>query len=373
MELVKRKSLFKPLLFSLSLAAFISACGPANEDSKPNIVGGRDVGNNDQGPERWSTVGLNGCTGTIVAKDLILTAAHCYQNAVQGGYVLFGTKFNNSDRKIIRIEKASINPSYSGPHNDIAMLKLASEIPAGYKVVKMLPASIPLNRGDTVRQAGYGSNNEPNSFGTLRTVDSKFVSMSRNGSIYVENGKTAACSGDSGGPLYVRKNNEWYTAGVTSTAYMDLNRRCTGGNYYSSVGANYDLILEMGRKLTGRQEPFADAENPDSQPDSNDGSGDETLPSGEAKFQLLSQLTKSGPKLSIRVKNISARPVENCVFTLTPVRSFFGFYEVSYDLKLLLPYAETDQEFNLQFHDSFDGIANLGSIKRYSISKTCQK
>lgn len=361
----------KKLVGASILALLFTACGPANEGSDPKIVGGRNVTANDQGPERVSTVGLNGCTGTIIAKDLILTAAHCYQGAVRGGYVLFGTNFNGRDRQIIRIASAVVNPAYRGTnstHNDIAMLKLEKDIPSGFKAVRLLPPSISLQRGDRVRQAGYGSNNQPNSFGTLRTVDSFFISQSNSGSIFVQNGRTAACSGDSGGPLFVMKNNEWFVAGVTSTAYMDSQRRCVGGNHYSSVVANRNLILQMAKQLTGRENPLEGAASTQPQPE--DKGSD--LPSGEAKFQLMSALTKAGATLSIRVKNISNRLVRDCVFTLSPVRSFRNYFDVTYDLKLRLSEAKNGQEFILRFNDNYEGIEGLGPIKSYSISKICQ-
>jgi hypothetical protein len=367
--IMKKPATLPLLLSSLAALTALNACGKKSENSDLDIVGGRLVTNQDSGPEKISTVGLNGCTGTIIAKDLILTAAHCYDNSVQGGYVLFGIQFNGRDRKIINIEKATVNRAYSAPYNDVAMLKLASDIPAGYKPAKLLPAGVSLTNGQAVRQAGYGSDNTPNSFGTLRTVDSRYVGQGSRGSLSVRNGSTAACSGDSGGPLYVQRNGEWYVAGIASTAYMDAQRRCIGGNEYASVSQNYDMILGMARELTGRQDPLGSGGSvaPKPEPD------DLNDPSKPAQFQLLGNLVEQGSSLIIQAKNISGRAVRNCEFTLTPVRSFYGFYRVSYDLTFRLSESPADQVLNLTFQDPYANDSRLGDIEEYSIKKTCQE
>ncbi|HYX38584.1 MAG TPA: trypsin-like serine protease [Oligoflexus sp.] len=263
----------------------------------------------------------------------------------------------------------TVNKAYTDPHNDVAMLKLASDIPAGYKPVKLLPASIALNPGDAVRQAGYGSNNTPNSFGTLRTVDSRYQGKTRSGGLSVRNGSTAACSGDSGGPLYVQKNGEWYTAGITSTAFMDAQRRCTGGNEYASVVQNSAMILDMARKLTGRQDPLDSGSQPAPKPEPDDLDD----PAKPAKFQILGDLAAQGSDLTIQVKNISGRVVRNCEFTLTPVRSFYGFYRVSYDLSFTVKESAVDQTIDLTFQDSYANDSRLTDIESYTLKKTCQE
>ncbi|HYX39995.1 MAG TPA: trypsin-like serine protease [Oligoflexus sp.] len=367
--IMKKSKTLPVLLACLAAIHALSACGTRPQKSDLNIVGGRLVSSQDNGPEKVSTVGLSGCTGTIVARDLISTAAHCIENVLQDPYALFGVDFGGNDRKVIAIESYSVNQAYSGPQNDLALLKLAKNIPAGYAPVKLLPASMPLNPGDAVRQAGYGTDNE-DSFGTLRTVNSFYVGRSPGGALRVENGRKAACSGDSGGPLFVQKNGQWYTAGILSTADFNTAQKCIGGNNYTSVAQNYDMLLDMARELTGRQEPFGagSAAPPNSpQPESPDDS------QNPAEFEVIGQVTEQNNLLSVQVKNVSGRVVRNCEFTLTPFRNFQNSYSVSYDLTLKVSVSAVDQTHALTFQDTFASDSRLSDILKYTIAKSCQE
>ncbi|HYX35668.1 MAG TPA: trypsin-like serine protease [Oligoflexus sp.] len=367
--IMKKSKTLPVLLACLAALHALNACGQKPQKNNLDIVGGRLVTSQNTGPEKVSTVGLSGCTGTIVARDLISTAAHCVENVLQDPYALFGIDFGGNDRKVIAIESYIVNQGYSGSHNDVAMLKLAKNIPTGYAPVKLLPAGMPLNPGDAVRQAGYGTDNQ-DTFGTLRTVDSFYVGWSPGGTLRVENGRKAACSGDSGGPLFVQKDGEWYTAGIAATATANSQSECIGGNDYASVTQNYNMLLDMARELTGRQDPFgAGSAAPQNTPQPEN----LTDPQKPAEFEVVGELVEQNNVLSIQVKNISGRVVRNCEFTVTPVRNFQDDYSVSYDLTLKVNESAVNQKHDLTFQDPFASDSRLSDILKYTITKSCQE
>ena len=51
---------------------FMYGCGSKYEDSDVKIVGGRQVTQSDLGPMKSSTVGLDGCTGSILNESRII-------------------------------------------------------------------------------------------------------------------------------------------------------------------------------------------------------------------------------------------------------------------------------------------------------------
>ena len=151
--------------------------------------------------------GKNGCTGTIVTKDLILTAAHCVPsdrqfrpNSNAARFTLRERSASSRNGTLIGIVAQRRHPSYRGSANDIALLKLARPIPSTHRVMPILESSNGITRNKEVVQAGYGktNGNDPvsNEARVLRRVDSYVTNHYRSsggGVISVQNGRTAAC------------------------------------------------------------------------------------------------------------------------------------------------------------------------------------
>jgi hypothetical protein len=210
-------------------------------------------------------------------------------------------------------------------------------------------------------------------------------SRSRDGALFVRNGRTAACSGDSGGPLYWQSNGEWYTIGITSTAIMDNFRRCTGGNFYAPVRENLSLITQMAQDLTGRNEPFAQVDQPTPSPaepeepavpDNNDkGNGDDNdqddPQADPPRFQVLTDLSAITGGFTAQVRNVTPYTVNNCEFTLTLTRRNFMF-ATEYELTTMIETSAPDQEHKLEFADYAQQLSTLlGPVEDYNIKKTC--
>lgn len=166
------------------------------------------------------------CGGTLIHKDVVLSAAHCFdQQPASGGnvaVVVNATKFQNSPNGFYRTaNKVVIHPDYrrSTFRNDLALVHLTSP------VEEVTPVSLNRNRliperDDTVQVVGLGIMEEgrpafPENLQMveLQTVHSTTCQAQNGGNILVEpdtqlcasaSGKDS-CQGDSGGPLLIQR------------------------------------------------------------------------------------------------------------------------------------------------------------------------
>lgn len=172
------------------------------------VVGGRE----DEGALSRQTVMVLGsgggvCTGVVVARDAVLTAAHCvaapehrihYRDA-EGRPVLLQPRAKavhpGYDRGAIEGRRRSV---------DLALLRLGEPLPARFEVAA-LSARLPA-RGASLTLGGYGvaRPGDARSTGTFRTVPLAVVEPHGPSRLLVwldGSGSAGACNGDSGGPL----------------------------------------------------------------------------------------------------------------------------------------------------------------------------
>merc|ERR1712212_1336201 len=213
----------------MKLEIFFLALSLASMLADDYIVGGPKV-STDQYP---FIARLNGCTGSLVTEDLILTAKHCF--VTDNGVYPDGTAtFNDADRDRREPEEDTYNIRYieNNYDNDLALAKLERKV-TGIKPVKISKRRV--NVGDAVKAVGFGRHGwhgSPNNAGRetadghLRHVD---LRVSKVGENWIETGvgrnNEGPCAGDSGGPLLVCDGGEW---SVVATLY--------GGGYDCRTG-----------------------------------------------------------------------------------------------------------------------------------------
>ena len=272
-----------PGIFARKLAAVIpiiiaiSACQNSPSSSDEKIVGGSgNIPANH--PGSTSTVALvyedaptedlrAACTGTVIAKDLILTAAHCVDSVRKGVLTVYFTK--NSESRVgsvlkkIKVADFRMFPKFFEQYEisfDVAWLRLAEPIPDFASPVPIVVDERLLVSGTPVDLAGYGNIAMSFSAGQFekRFVSvhiEKFINRTPfHALLFFREPEKGMCYGDSGGPLFMKVNGSWAVAGVTKglvASQFGGNFNCKDTGIYTFPGMYIDwLERTSGTKLT---------------------------------------------------------------------------------------------------------------------------
>ena len=203
------------------------------------------------------------CTGTLIRKNTVLTAAHCFDSAKRMGYVYF---FKNKNKQVrIKIAQAWVHEQYTPqekpdkdllniPGYDIAILQLEKDAPSAYS-----PAILDWSRKpqflEKVTLAGYGVGSR----GNLNKIEETIVNYSEKAKLIIldQDKSFGVCYGDSGGPAFYqsnRVNGPLILAGLASEFYIydkknswtSFKKDCLSGGAvsYTSISDYRDWIEE---------------------------------------------------------------------------------------------------------------------------------
>eukprot|EP00980_Cylindrotheca_fusiformis_P016533 scaffold4954_cov106-Cylindrotheca_fusiformis.AAC.3 len=258
-----------------------------NDAIKPRIIGGDDaqVGRYPYMVSLLSRSGFHDCGGSLIAKDVVLTAAHCVGNLGRAHVGRFNRfQYSNDVYDDLAIVKTYVHPLYIGDVDtddytyDFALLKL--EAPSQNDPVEMNAAFYVPDRNYILTAIGFGqtlahnSNSESN---ILQEVDLNYISneecnTSDNGDLSYDglikdammcakgDGKDA-CYGDSGGPLLIKRENSPTNSpdllvGVTSWGYECADPEFPG--IYSRVSDQIGWLTETLCQLSETPPSFYD-------------------------------------------------------------------------------------------------------------------
>lgn len=215
------------LLALTALATAATACTQATDApeaseataaTEAEIVGGKTTTAN---PAIGAFVDASGpfCTGTLVTKRVVVTAAHCFEG-VRAARIAFAIGANaNAPQTLLRVAQLAQHPQYDGQaiQNDIAVAVLSEDASV---------APIPVNEqaldaswvGKPLAFVGYGVTNGRTNTGSgvKRVVSMPIAQVGPTQFAYGDRTRNT-CFGDSGGPALVdRGSGQLAVVGVTS-------------------------------------------------------------------------------------------------------------------------------------------------------------
>jgi hypothetical protein len=217
----------------------------------------------------------NFCTGTLIAPDIVMTAAHCFadfgqeigatpeqlKNKITVGFGLNVAKTSNDTSVQFRkIQSFTVHPQYVVdsvslatyvPMYDVALIRLSEPAPASAQPATLVSDKNILRSGLTVYLVGFGLLSvipEVQATQMMETdvqVDNPAISATQFTYRTGTSGK-GSCSGDSGGPAYIQQPDG--TLGVIGiTSWGDTN--CEQVGAYTSVPYFADWIQKAVQTL----------------------------------------------------------------------------------------------------------------------------
>jgi hypothetical protein len=205
------------------------------------------------------TVAITGngriCTGTVIATNAVLTAAHCFCQKVSET-VHFGDAVSNAATVGVASGFAMMDCSAPLAQGDVAVLMLSTPVTV---TPRRFAADALFANASTGRAVGFGKTENPiaEPVGIKRRVDVPIASLACNGTVNTTTGTVAdatyygcsagqeivagaqsldkdSCNGDSGGPFFLTgPDGNLYLGGATSRATGPPGLRpCGDGGIY---------------------------------------------------------------------------------------------------------------------------------------------
>jgi hypothetical protein len=229
------------------------------------MVGGAPPAADSAGRSVVMILGSGGtaCTATAIARDLLLTAAHCVLPG--SDYKLVGSAPGQAPvlKDIARIEH---DPQFDLKRllghlatADVALIKLAEPLPAKIPAVPLGTEEEPVAVGDAFVIAGYGVTvrGDGRTGGTVRAAT--LVATGQPGSLQIRlfDPKTkgdgpglGACAGDSGAPVFRDKDGRTVITGIVSwSTGPKLEAGCGGLTGVTPLARYRDWIVDTARML----------------------------------------------------------------------------------------------------------------------------
>jgi MYXO-CTERM domain-containing protein len=205
-----------------------------------------------------------GCTGVLIAPDVVLTAGHCIDASIRAVFV-DANDLRSSTGQVLPVQRVAAYPQWWQSY-DVGLLILSQPSTVTPRMIAggCIRDQYSKN-GAQVAIVGYGAtDNNASQYGfelreaytTITDVDCTSSSgcesqVSPGGELGAGGDGIDSCNGDSGGPLYLVTDRGEYLIATTSRAYSDATQYCSEGGIY----VRSDAVLEWIRSESGREIP----------------------------------------------------------------------------------------------------------------------
>ncbi|HEV7877148.1 S1 family peptidase [Bradyrhizobium sp.] len=219
--------IFAFALITHPVAAIVGGGGPAENISRAvvTIIGSRG----------------SFCTGSLLAQDLVLTAAHCVLPGADYKVILPG----ETPPRLLDVRRVASHPQFSvqailahRASADVALLQLASPLPPSKAPAPFGAPAIPIEVGARLTIAGVGVSRrgDGKSGGAIRAADLTVTGKPGTLQIRLADPLTnntrdglGACTGDSGAPVFEMQSGRAVIVGVVSWSTGANNSDGCGG------------------------------------------------------------------------------------------------------------------------------------------------
>jgi trypsin len=209
----------------------------------------------------------NSCTGTAIARDLVLTAAHCVPPDAEYKRVEFDAARRPALKDVAHVAR---HPQFDlkamlahRATADVALVKLAAPLKVTPAVLMKPRGRVPVGERFAVYGYGMAVRSDGNSSATLRAAT--LIATGQPGNLQLRlvdpatNGARdglGACTGDSGGPVYADAGGSFAVIGVVSwSTGPNGDSGCGGLTGVTPIELYRKWIVDTAAKLGSPVEP----------------------------------------------------------------------------------------------------------------------